>query len=78
MAIIDGIRVPDTGKMLPCGGVPRFDPRSDTYSYRCDQCFAVVGSVGMPRDCAEMWQVEKDLDEMQRKISGPQPLIYEI
>jgi hypothetical protein len=35
---------------LPCGGVAQFD-HSSGISYRCEDCMAVVGSVGMPRAC---------------------------
>ena len=43
---------PETYKSmyLPCGGEARFDYESGI-SYRCTDCFAVVGSVGMPRTC---------------------------
>jgi len=37
---------------LPCGGVARFDFDSGI-SYRCQDCGAVVGSVGQPRKCRE-------------------------
>jgi hypothetical protein len=37
---------------LPCGGVAYFDQDSGI-SYRCETCFAVVGSVGQPRSCKE-------------------------
>jgi hypothetical protein len=37
---------------LPCGGVAYFDPDSGI-SYRCETCFAVVGSMGQPRSCKE-------------------------
>ncbi len=37
---------------LPCGGVAYFDPDSGI-SYRCETCFAVVGSVGQPLSCRE-------------------------
>ena len=37
---------------LPCGGTAYFDHESGI-SYRCDHCFAVVGSIGQPRVCAE-------------------------
>jgi hypothetical protein len=37
---------------LPCGGVAYFDPDSGI-SYRCETCFAVVGSMGQPRSCRE-------------------------
>lgn len=43
---------------LPCGGKAIFDRESSTYSHRCDRCFAVVGSVGMPSRCRELLQAE--------------------
>lgn len=44
---------------LPCGGTARFDRESSTYSHRCDSCFAVVDSVGMPRQCKELLDKER-------------------
>ena len=49
---------------LPCGGIAWLDPDSSTYGFRCSSCFAVVGSVGQPRDCREeesKWEVQKTL-----------------
>ena len=49
---------------LPCGGVAWLDPDSSSYGFRCDSCFAVVGSIGMPRDCKtemDKWEVQKTL-----------------
>ena len=43
---------------LPCGGVAYFDQDSGI-SYRCETCFAVVGSIGMPRSCKEEFDKEK-------------------
>jgi hypothetical protein len=37
---------------LPCGSTAYFDHDSGI-SYRCESCFAVVGSVGQPRACKE-------------------------
>lgn len=37
---------------LPCGGVARFD-ESSGISYRCEDCMAVVGSIGQPQSCKE-------------------------
>jgi hypothetical protein len=37
---------------LPCGGVAYFD-FSSGISYRCENCGAVVGSIGQPRQCVE-------------------------
>ncbi len=38
---------------LPCGSTAVFD-RESGISHRCTSCFAVVGSMGMPRDCAAL------------------------
>ena len=37
---------------LPCGGRAYFDEESGI-SYRCEDCMAVVGSIGQPRHCKE-------------------------
>ena len=37
---------------LPCGGTAYFDEASGI-SYRCEDCGAVVGSIGQPRECVE-------------------------
>ena len=38
---------------LPCGGVAYYDYESSIHSYRCANCFAVVGSIGMPKNCKD-------------------------
>ena len=43
---------------LPCGGLAIFD-ESSGIGYRCEDCMAVVGSMGQPDYCkeeAEKWQ----------------------
>lgn len=40
---------------LPCGGVANFD-HSSGISYRCEDCGAVVGSIGQPRRCQDAVQ----------------------
>ena len=48
---------------LPCGGIAYFDKESGI-SFRCIDCFATVGSIGMPRHCkeeADKWEVQKAL-----------------
>ena len=43
---------------LPCGGTAYFD-ESSGISYRCEDCGAVVGSIGMPQYCkdqADKWK----------------------
>jgi hypothetical protein len=47
-----GLSKPVKPVHLPCGGVAYFDQDSGI-SYRCETCFAVVGSVGQPRSCKE-------------------------
>lgn len=37
---------------LPCGGRAVFDEASGI-SFRCEDCMAVVGSIGQPRECVE-------------------------
>ena len=48
---------------LACGATAVFDHESGI-SYRCTRCFAVVGSIGMPRDCAELMETQ----ERQKRI----------
>ena len=37
---------------LPCGGVAGWD-ESSGISYRCEDCGAVVGSIGQPQRCKD-------------------------
>lgn len=37
---------------LPCGGTAYFD-ESTGCSYRCDTCYAVVGSIAQPQSCKD-------------------------
>ena len=37
---------------LPCGGIAYYDYKNEI-SYRCGQCDAVVGSIGMPKHCKD-------------------------
>ena len=37
---------------LPCGGTAIFD-ESSGISYRCENCMAVVGSIGQPQSCKD-------------------------
>jgi len=47
----DGTPVP-TYQYLPCGNRATFDYASGM-SYRCETCWAVVGSIGQPAECRE-------------------------
>ena len=38
---------------MPCGGTPLFDSAIGC-AYRCDTCFAVIGSLGQSNRCKEI------------------------
>lgn len=52
--------------VLLCGSLAEFDVDSGI-SYRCTTCYAVVGSVGMPRECKELYEMEKVADKLRGK-----------
>lgn len=37
---------------LPCGGTAHWDDSSDI-AHRCEDCMAVVGSIGQPQRCKD-------------------------
>lgn len=37
---------------MPCGSVAYWDSDCGT-GYRCQSCFAIIGSIGQPRSCKE-------------------------
>jgi len=47
----DGISLVDPMR-LPCGGTAYWDEASGI-SYRCQDCMAVVGSIGQPQRCKD-------------------------
>jgi hypothetical protein len=51
---------------LPCGSSARWDSESDM-GYRCTSCFAMVGSIGQPKQCVDM-STEYNISE---KMGGP-------
>jgi hypothetical protein len=57
--------VPRYIKVL-CGATAEFDVESGI-SYRCHDCFAVVGSVGMPKRCKELYDMENVVDKLKGK-----------
>lgn len=49
----DGTKVPCVLKKMKCGGTPIFD--QDTgYAYRCDTCYAILGSIGQSNYCKNL------------------------
>ena len=49
---------------LLCGAVATFDQDSGI-SYCCNTCFATVGSMGMPKSCKELYDMEKVVDKLK-------------
>lgn len=54
---------------LLCGSTSYFDVASGI-SYRCDTCMAVVGSIGMPPECKELYDMEKVVNKLSGKKNG--------
>ena len=50
---IDGSRVPEMKKPMPCGGTPIWHYESGC-SYFCDTCMAVIGSISQPSGCVKL------------------------
>ena len=48
-----------------CGNTASFDDGSG-YVLRCDACGAVIGSIGMPRRCKDLY----DMEEVILKLKG--------
>ena len=53
-----------------CGTTASFDDGSG-YGYRCDSCGAVIGSIGMPRRCKDLY----DMDEVINKLKGKKNVV---
>jgi hypothetical protein len=49
----------------PCGGTARFDEGSG-FGYRCEDCNAVLGSIGQPASCRD----EAQKYENWKKLGG--------
>ena len=54
---------------LPCGGTAHFD-HSSGIAYRCEDCGAVVGSIGMPSYCRDEYRKTEILDILAGKQKG--------
>ena len=54
---------------MPCGGTAYFDEGAG-YGYRCWDCMAVVGSIGMPQSCREEYRKTEILDILAGKQKG--------
>ncbi len=49
---------------LLCGSSASFDHASGI-CYRCNYCNAVVGSIGMPVHCKDLYEIEKMVDKLK-------------
>ena len=49
---------------LLCGHLAYFDDGSGC-AHRCGNCDAVVGSVGMPRQCKELYDMERVVEKLR-------------
>ena len=63
----DGSLLPLYLDTLPCGGRPRWD-KGSAAGYRCETCGAMLGSIGMPKECHDMLQDEKERELVMKKI----------
>ena len=54
---------------LPCGGQAYFDHGAG-FGYWCEVCDAVVGSIGMPRQCATLLKEEEERELIINKLQG--------
>ena len=50
--------------VLLCGATASFDTASGI-AYRCNSCGAVVNSIGMPKRCKELYEMEKVIDKLK-------------
>ena len=51
---------------LACGNVARHNDGPNSYGARCNNCGAIVGSVGMPRHCKTLL----DMENVIKKLKG--------
>lgn len=54
---------------LPCGSKAYYDIDSGI-AFRCSTCNAVVGSIGMPRDCKELLDMEESVNILKGNTHG--------
>jgi hypothetical protein len=49
---------------LECGSLAEFDVDSGI-GYRCTECYAMVGSVAMPKRCSELYRMIDVVDKLK-------------
>jgi len=66
---IDGSKVPAKLDRMACGGVPLFDYGSGC-AYRCDTCYAVLGSIAQPQQCIDINNDEENRKTEWKMLAG--------
>ena len=56
-------------QVLLCGNIAHFDHGSGC-AHRCEHCMAVVGSVGMPRECKTLYDMEAVVVKLKGNRNG--------
>ena len=51
--------------ITPCGATAYFDEGSGI-GYRCEECMAFIGSIGMPRECKDLMEMDKIVDKLRK------------
>lgn len=49
---------------LLCGNTAEFDEDSGI-GFRCERCFAIIGSIGMPRECKTLYDMQEVIDKLK-------------
>lgn len=63
---------------LPCGGIAHFDDGAG-YGYRCENCMAVLDSIGQPRRCkeeADKWRAYQKMGLFRWNYYTGNPEVY--
>lgn len=51
---------------LPCGNFAHHNDGPNSYGARCENCGAIIGSVGMPLHCKTLF----DMENVVKKLKG--------
>lgn len=54
-----------TSIATPCGATAYFDIGSGI-GYRCEECMAIIGSMGMPRECKDLMEMDEIVDKLKK------------
>lgn len=51
--------------ITPCGAIAYFDEGSGI-GYRCEECMAIIGSIGMQRECKDLMEMDEIIDKLKK------------